>query len=117
MDQGPNDLREIYMQAHVRFGSKADMCSAKGHVRFLPIADISKLRSPRPWPCAQELVSAEVFGCFVTCVCFFEHTPSPLAIRPMLLKRHKVPLASFSGEKIAAVDVYGACQPIDRIDN
>ena len=22
--------------AHVRFGSKADMCSAKGHVRFTP---------------------------------------------------------------------------------
>ena len=21
---------------HVRFGSKADMCSAKGHVRFTP---------------------------------------------------------------------------------
>ena len=24
----------------VRFGSKADMCSAQGHVRFVPIADI-----------------------------------------------------------------------------
>jgi hypothetical protein len=26
--------------ADVRFGSKADMCSATGHVRFVPIADI-----------------------------------------------------------------------------
>ena len=25
---------------HVRYGSKADMCSALGHVRFGPIADI-----------------------------------------------------------------------------
>jgi hypothetical protein len=24
---------------HVRFGSKADMCSAKGHVRFTPNSD------------------------------------------------------------------------------
>ena len=28
------------MEAYVRFGSKADMCSALGHVRFVPIADI-----------------------------------------------------------------------------
>src|SRR5262245_20730001 len=27
-------------QSHVRFGSKADMCSAKGHVRFTPESDI-----------------------------------------------------------------------------
>src|SRR5262245_36833579 len=60
---------------------------------------------------------AEVFGCLVTSVCFFEHTPGPLAIRPMLLKRHRVPLASFSGEKIATIDVYGARKLIDRIDN
>ena len=35
----------------------------------------------------------------------------------MLLKRHRVPLASLGGEKIAAIDVYGACKLIDRIDN
>jgi hypothetical protein len=35
----------------------------------------------------------------------------------MLFKRHGVPFASFGGEKIAAVDVYGACKLIDRIDN
>src|SRR6478609_11763755 len=35
----------------------------------------------------------------------------------MLFKRHRVPLASFSGKKISAIDVYGACKPIDRIDN
>ena len=28
--------------AHVRFGSKADMCSAKQHVRFTPKADIRR---------------------------------------------------------------------------
>ena len=27
-------------QTHVRFGSKADMCSAPTHVRFVPKADI-----------------------------------------------------------------------------
>src|SRR5262249_9718357 len=26
--------------SHVRFGSKADICSAKGHVRFTPNSDI-----------------------------------------------------------------------------
>src|SRR6185436_18702712 len=80
---------------------------------LMSAADISELRSPRPWPSAQELVSAEVFGCLVTCVCFFEYTPSPLAIRPMFFKSQRVPLASFSGEKIAAVDVYGTCKLID----
>src|SRR6185437_12892459 len=83
---------------------KADMCGAIRDVRFVPTADTRKLCSSRPWPSAQELVSAEVFGCFITYVCFFEHTPSTLAIRPMLLKRHRVPFAAFSGEKIAAVD-------------
>ena len=29
--------------AHVRFGSKADMCSAQADVRFVPIADIDGL--------------------------------------------------------------------------
>ena len=28
------------MQAHVRFGSKADMCGATSHVRFTPESDI-----------------------------------------------------------------------------
>ena len=28
---------------NVRFGSKADMCSALGHLRFVPIADIRPL--------------------------------------------------------------------------
>ena len=30
-------------EAHVRFGSKADMCSAKRHVRFTPKADMNSL--------------------------------------------------------------------------
>ena len=30
-------------QPDVRFGSKADMCSAKGHVRFTPKADMQCL--------------------------------------------------------------------------
>ena len=33
---------------NVRFGSKADMCSAQADVRFVPIADIAPFtRSPR----------------------------------------------------------------------
>jgi len=31
--------------AHVRFGSKADICSAKRHVRFTPKADICSARA------------------------------------------------------------------------
>ena len=33
---------------NVRFGSSADMCSALGHVRFVPIADISHVSSMSP---------------------------------------------------------------------
>ena len=29
--------------AHVRFGSKADMCNADRHVRFVPIADMGQV--------------------------------------------------------------------------
>src|SRR6476646_9128021 len=32
---------------HVRFGSKADICAAKGHVRFTPSSD----RESVPWSC------------------------------------------------------------------
>ena len=34
-------------QADVRFGSKADMCSATRHVRFVPKADMGRLRAVR----------------------------------------------------------------------
>jgi hypothetical protein len=30
----------VKYQAHVRFGSKADMCRAQAHVRFTPESDI-----------------------------------------------------------------------------
>jgi hypothetical protein len=30
---------QALVSANVRFGSKADICSAKGHVRFIPISD------------------------------------------------------------------------------
>ena len=32
------------MKRYVRYGSKADMCSALGYVRFVPIADITNTR-------------------------------------------------------------------------
>ena len=35
---------------NVRFGSKADMCSATRYVRFVPIADIQVLVSPKEKP-------------------------------------------------------------------
>ena len=42
--------------ANVRFGSKADMCAAKGHVRFAPNSDRESGRSfplyPRKRTCA-----------------------------------------------------------------
>ena len=31
-------------EPNVRFGSKADMCSAQAHVRFVPIADIGQCK-------------------------------------------------------------------------
>ena len=33
---------------HVRFGSKADMCSAQADVRFVPIADIGQCLCDAP---------------------------------------------------------------------
>ena len=33
--------RQMLIRPDVRFGSKADMCSALGDVRFVPIADIA----------------------------------------------------------------------------
>jgi hypothetical protein len=35
-----HDLREQLAGAHVRFGSKADMCGAQADVRFVPKAGI-----------------------------------------------------------------------------
>src|SRR5262245_46003467 len=49
------DPSPIWNWPHVRFGSKADICSAKGHVRFTPNSDIdcviSLMRPPlgRSW--------------------------------------------------------------------
>jgi len=37
-------LPQHEMLADVRFGSKADMCSAKGHVRFTPESGHSQAR-------------------------------------------------------------------------
>ena len=41
--------------SNVRFGSKADMCSALGDVRFVPIVDIASSGSVRqkPQPCSR----------------------------------------------------------------
>ena len=36
-------MRLVKVAPNVRFGSKADICSALAHVRFVPIADISTL--------------------------------------------------------------------------
>ena len=41
-------LREQLAGAHVRFGSSADICSAKGHVRFTPNSGHLKRTSPCP---------------------------------------------------------------------
>ena len=40
----PNLASFFQRRMNVRFGSKADMCSALGDVRFVPIADIAHLR-------------------------------------------------------------------------
>jgi len=34
-----NQKPAIWLRAHVRFGSKADMCAAISHVRFTPNSD------------------------------------------------------------------------------
>ena len=43
-----------YIAADVRFGSKADMCSALGHVRFVPKADIAFATKIRTVPIRQK---------------------------------------------------------------
>ena len=42
-DFGPSAARGVIRSAlaHVRFGSKADMCAAKRHVRFTPESDLN----------------------------------------------------------------------------
>jgi hypothetical protein len=37
-------LATVERAFNVRFGSKADMCSAQAHVRFVPIADMTVAR-------------------------------------------------------------------------
>jgi hypothetical protein len=41
-----NQKPAIWLRAHVRFGSKADMCGAQRHVRFTPNSDC-KSRHPQ----------------------------------------------------------------------
>ena len=43
-----------YIAADVRFGSKADMCSALGHVRIVPKADIAFATKIRTVPIRQK---------------------------------------------------------------
>ena len=45
LDQNPTTLKRCVSYRHVRFGSKADMCSALGDVCFVPIADITRSHS------------------------------------------------------------------------
>ena len=40
----PNAHNRNYKAGNVRFGSKADICGATAHVRFVPIADIPRRR-------------------------------------------------------------------------
>ena len=42
---------------HVRFGSKADMCSAQPDVRFVPIADIHETKQKDRLAAVSELIS------------------------------------------------------------
>src|SRR5262249_691921 len=65
----------------------------------------------------RHLVCPEMFGRFEPSVCFLEHSSRSLAVGPMLLKRQRVPLTSFSGKKVATVNMNGASQAIDRVEN
>jgi hypothetical protein len=40
-------IGDIEGRAHVRFGSKADMCAAKRHVRFAPNSDRKSRHLPK----------------------------------------------------------------------
>ena len=50
-----NNIRRRIGSLHGRFGSKADMCSALGDIRFVPIVDIASSGSVRqkPQPCSR----------------------------------------------------------------
>ena len=58
-----------------------------------------------------------MFGRFEPSVCFLEHSSRSLAVGQMLLKRQRVPLTAFSGKKVATVNMNGASQAIDRVEN
>ena len=60
---------EIPVRLNVRFGSKADMCSAIGDVRYVPIADIARpIRSTRVLPtlhcCQRDLSLPTAYAAF-----------------------------------------------------
>ena len=43
-------LQFVMWPDDVRFGSKADICSAQAHVRFVPLADIQSALTKRKTP-------------------------------------------------------------------
>ena len=53
-------------------------------------------------------------GCFISRVGFFECAPSTFAIQTVLIERQRVQFAPFGTKKVAAIDVDGAGEPIDR---
>jgi len=56
-------VQEVIERRHVRFGSLAEICSAKGHVRFAPIATAkgdSRKRSCPIYPRTRTLIAGSV---------------------------------------------------------
>ena len=46
-----------------------------------------------------------------------ECAPNTFTIRTVLIERQRVPFAPFGTEEVAAIDVDGAGEPIDRVEN
>ena len=63
-----------------------------------------------------EIGQTSALGCFISRG-FFERAPNTFAIRTVLIERQRVSFAAFGTEEVAAIDVDGVAEPIDRVEN
>ena len=63
------------------------------------------------------LVCAETLARFEPSVRFFEQASRSLAVRQMFFERERIPLAPLGRKKVAAIDVDGAGELVDRVED
>ena len=93
-------------------------------VRFSPVATDLEARQRTPLGAISRharaschLVCAETLARFEPSVRFFEQASRSLAVRQMFLERERIPLAPLGRKKVAAIDVDGAGELVDRVEN